>query len=694
MRRFHRFQASRSLALASALTLLGACADDPAVSGETGDGSSEDGGDEMTEETGDESNDDTSGGDGDGDGDPDPCAGDPCNDDDPCTIDSCDPSDGSCTNEEAVTNECRPIIEIEYPPRGATITGEGNDMNITILGSVNSMLGDITEFTLNGESVAVEADGSFSLPYSVEVGGNTLVFEAADSAENERMRVQSFLWGTGYLLPTEAKEGIAPQALGIWLSQQVIDDGDNSEPVNDLASILNLALGGMDLSSLLDTSGPITSEAGFDIYLTSLNMGSSSVALSSIDGGLHLSAAIYDVTGDLEFDCTNFSCELLGGDSTGGLSVSIITIDADLMMSVDENHELVVDVQNVSTGLDENDVDIWSNNGWTNFLVSIIEPLILGGAVADLQTELNNSLNSVLGPLVQEGLSALALSMDIELPSLADSTQTIPVSLITDFDEVDFHDGVEPPTPSPPQGGLFAERGGAYTPELISPWENDGIPNRDNCGLGDQGMDLPRSAPLELGLSDDLINQILFAGWRGGLLHFEVGEEILGGVDLSTFGVTDLELFASGMLAPTVSDCNADQTLYAHVGDLRIDGNLMMNGNPITFVSFTSMKAVMELGVSEEGLTIGISGVDVVDTELNIEEDEMIEAEGLLKGVLESALVDALEGALGGGGLGAIPLPQIDLSASLGLAPGSAVIEINAESASRGNGVTIVSGTL
>src|SRR5690606_2955700 len=174
---------------------------------------------------------------------------------------------------------------------------------------------------------------------------------------------------------------------------------------------------------------------------------------------------------------------------------------------------------------------------------------------------------------------------------------------------------------------------------------------------------------LELGLSDDLLNQILYAGWRGGLLEFDVGEEILGdSSSLETFGVTDLDLHASGMLAPTVSDCNDDGVLYAHVGDLRISGSLKLNGETVTFASHSSLRAQMQLSVSEAGIGIGISSVDEIQTELNIEEDAMIEAEGLILGVLENAIVDALEDALGsGGGLGAIPLPEIDLSSALGL---------------------------
>jgi hypothetical protein len=55
-----------------------------------------------------------------------------------------------------------------------------------------------------------------------------------------------------------------------------------------------------------------------------------------------------------------------------------------------------------------------------------------------------------------------------------------------------------------------------------------------------------------------------------------------------------------------------------------------------------------------------------------------------------------LEGrlALGGGGLGTVPLPEIDLSAALGLAPGTALIEIMPQSVQRVDGVTVIGASL
>ncbi|MGB5695073.1 MAG: hypothetical protein WBM46_05435 [Polyangiales bacterium] len=106
------------------------------------------------------------------------------------------------------------------------------------------------------------------------------------------------------------------------------------------------------------------------------------------------------------------------------------------------------------------------------------------------------------------------------------------------------------------------------------------------------------------------------------------------------------------------------------------------------------MEGRLALGINPEGLGLGLESIDRIDTELTIHEDDRLEAEALLRTVLETALVSAIEGALGGGGLGTVPLPEIDLSAALGLAPGTALIEIMPQSVQRVDGVTVIGASL
>lgn len=667
---------TKMTALTLGSLLLTGCGDSSAGSGDGVDGTtagdaSDTGSDEM----------------GEGGDDGDPCGG--CDDDDPCTEDICEAS-GACTYEPIVDNACRPVITVDYPPRAATLLAE-DASTITVTGTVKSGLGDIVAFTVNDTTVALDANGAFSHTVPVTYGPNVLSFAASDSEGHARDRVQSFLWSSEFRLPTTPNEGMSPLGLGIYLDQEALDDGDPTDGTDDLATIVQAAVGNLDLTSLFDSNTPIANEAGYNIYLTSLLVTTTSASLDAIDGGLRLQTSLNDIIGGLDFDCTSWTCEILGGDSTGGLAISAVVLDADLAIAANADGTLDVTVQSVSTNI--NSLNLYSNNGWTDFLLSIIEPFILGGVASDLENLLNDSVGDLLGPLLADGFAALAFQTALELPNLGDPEAVISVNLVTDFAATDFHDGVAPPDPSPPQGGAFIERGGGYTDTVVTPYENLGIPDRAGCGVTPQTLTLPREAPLEIALTDDLLNQILFAGWRGGLLEFPVGPELLGDVNFDLFGITDLELTLSGMLAPTASDCGPQGELIAHLGDLRINGSMKLQGDPLTFIAYVSCDLALEVGASETGIALDITGVSAIDSELTINEPEQFEAEPLLKSVLQNALGDALVGALAGGGLGSIPLPTIDLSDALGLPPGSALIEIQPQTATRIDGTTIIGGT-
>jgi hypothetical protein len=611
-----------------------------------------------------------------------------------CTVDDdCDPvscmeavcREGLCeaTGEKVLSNDCRPQIDVDYPPRAATI--EGADASVTVTGTVSTGAGDITSLELNGHSVTVSADGSFSHTIDTAVGGNVLVFEAADSYGQARKRVQSFLWSTGYDKPTTPNEGMSAEGFGFYLGQNSIDDGVRDVPPNDLADIFHLVLASMDLGELFDANEPILHQAGYDIYLTDLVITSTDLSLDAIDGGMALHVALNEIVGDLYFDCTSWECELAGGTGTGGLSIESVLLDADIMLSVEDN-QLVVDMQNVNATVDEDGIDVWADNGWTDFLLGAVQLFVDVNLSEDLELMLEDAVENQIGPALVGGLAGLAINMEFEFPSLADDGSTNVVDLITDFNRTDFHDGVAPPDPSPPQGGLIALRAGGYAQMVRVSYENLGIPRRDRCGQGGQEVAVPRLADLEIGLTDDMINQLLYAGWQGGLLEFPLDSESLGDNAL----IDDIDVVISGMLAPTASDCNERQELLAQIGDIRIDATLVLSGTPVEFVAFITATLGIELGASDEGISINITGVDEIYTELTADDDS-IELEPTLVNVLEGQLSDLLGGL--GDGLGGFELPEFDLSESVGLPPGTAVLSIQIHDVTRVDGTTVVSGS-
>lgn len=665
------------------LLLVGACGDD-SPRGAGGEGTDTD----VGMEDGDGDGDDNDGG-ADGDDDPDvggPCESvDDCDDDNPCSVDSCEAN--VCQYEGIETRDCRPQINVDYPMRGATIDGDAGDA-VTVTGVVRTGHGNIESFTLGGQSVEVDDDGNFSVDVDPTVGGNTLVFETTDSNGFARKRVQSFLWSTKFRKPVEPVSGISPQGIMISLDQEVIDDGDHSLPADDLASIMQLAIDNFDISQFLGGGEPVVQQAGYDVYLESLTFDEMGLQLLGNDGGLRLIATVNGVEGDLFYDCTSALCFAAGGDSTGGLTIDSVGVSADLMLNVSPTHDLDIDLVNVQTIIDPDGVDVYSDNSWTNFLLSVVELFIIDDLAAQISDELNSQVYGTLSPLLSEGLEGLNFTTTLDFPRLG-SEDTIAVDLITDWSATDFHDGTAPPNPSPPQGGVIHLRGGGYSGATEPPYDNLGIPDRAGCGTGEP-LDMPRQADLEIGLSDDMLNQLLYAAWADGLLDFPLPQEEGGGGGL----YEDLEVDISGLLAPTANDCNEAGRLLAHIGDLRIDASLKLQGNPINFVAFTSLAVAVEIAVVDNEISIAIPSVEWMETDLTVEQDESIMTEELLISAVEAQLEGQLIDALGGGGLGGIALPDIDLSETLGLPPGTAQVSIGVTDVSHVDGVTVIAGHL
>lgn len=613
------------------------------------------------------------------------CAGNgDCNDGNPCTLDVCG-GDGTCEATAVLSNQCRPQIVVDYPPRGATIVGKPGVPVVTVTGKVTSGAGEVKELLLNGEPVALAPDGSFETDLVAAPGGNTLDFGATDVVGGTRRRVQSFLWSSEYRKPEVVGEQMVPDGLAFYLSQNALDDGDPAVPADDIATVLGIALANFDVSSVIDPKTPITSTNGYDVYLASLEFGSTQVGLQARDGGLFISANLKDVVGDLFFDCTQFSCELSGGDSTGGLSIKTLGVTAETEIWVDAQGQVQVKAMNAMTDLNPDDVDIWSNNIWTNFLITIIEPFIMDGVVADLAAALNTTIDTQLGPALASALNTLEANANFDLPNLGGG-ESIPVNLVTEFRATIWHDGVAPPDPSPPQSGEIHQAGAGYYTKDVTPYDNEGVPGRVGCGAADEALSIPHTADVEVALADDMINQVLYGAWRGGLLEFVVPPELAGASD----SVEVIDFLASGMLAPTASDCKNPGTLLAHIGDLRFDAHLIVLGNPMSFTAFSSMLVRLEITADGNKVSVGIPEVVEIRTELTANEDNMINLEEFVTAQLEAGLADTITSALGGGGLGGIDLPTVDLSAQLGLPPGTATLTITAEGVVRGPGTTVI----
>ncbi|MBN2495615.1 MAG: hypothetical protein JXR96_13560 [Deltaproteobacteria bacterium] len=609
-----------------------------------------------------------------------------CDDGNDCTTDSCHPVRG-CRNDLMARNHCFPHFMGVYPPRGATLQGDLSNPVITVRGRVLSGAGPIEELRIDGELVSTDAIGMFSHPVSARVGGNELVLEATDSFGSTRRRVQAFLFSNSFRRPDpeESPPDMVPRGIGIWLSQEVLDDSVREQPPDDLATIFEMVLDDLDLGSFVDPSDPIAQEAGYNIYLTSLRKSNATASLTAISGGMRVRAAFTGIEGDLVFDCpcSGIFCDCwwTGGDSTGGVSMNSVTVTANVLLAVNADHSLAVTVASPSTSI--SGLDVWSDYWWTDILLSVVESFIRDSLVSDLEDELNDQLTGQLAPMLQDALSALAFDESFELPRLDGSGDTIPIQLSTDFAFTDFD----------PAGGSIGLRATALASGPPS-YDNLGFPLRSGCGAGSQVLVVPGADSFELVLADDTLNALFHAAWYGGLLDFPIPPELLGDIDLSAYGIEDLTLALSGMLAPTAGDCYADGALRIFLGDLRLGVSFRFQGMPIDLVVWATATMGLELALADGEIAIVLTGFEQIDTELEVVQDDLVGLVDLIGTGFDDLLVDALMEALNGGQLASIPLPAIDLHAAMPELPPGTVIALDPQRVYRTDGNTIIGGGL
>lgn len=604
-----------------------------------------------------------------------------CDDGNACTTDSCDPKVG-CKHALITSNACRPLIVVTYPPRAATIK-QASD-TVTVTGTVISGAGPITSFKLNGKAVAVGAGGAFSVPQPSQVGGNTLVFEATDSFGSSKKRVQAYLWSKDFFKPIleQAGSGMVDPGLGFWLGQAVIDSGvhNHAKPA-DLATIFEIVIKGLDIGSLLPN--PVFDANNVTVSLTNLKYNPAKVTLKAQPGSLHLVATITNVSANLNASyklCVPiFGCNSIG--VAGTLKMSSMVISSDMILSVKADHTLAVKLQNTAVALDG--MTIAFNNPILNFIVGGLTNVLINLFKNQLQNAFASQIAASLEPTLANALGALAIKTTFDVAKLDGSGNKVTVHIDTDFSAVTVD------TP----GAEFDLRARASA-KKANQYNNLGVPARFGCGNGGQKLVALQKSPLELVVADDSFNELLYATWIGGLFEFPVPESMLGGIDLSTYGISDLKLKVSAMLAPTMQDCNAGGKLTAHVGDFRVDASLKLFGQQMDVIMYATFTAGVDVIAKDGKLGISLNKIETAELQVDVQQDNLVSSEGVLEKLVKDNLLTGLINQLGGNALGAFPIPAIDLSAAAKLPPGTAVLAINPTGVTRKDGNSVVGGTL
>lgn len=580
-----------------------------------------------------------------------------CDDDNPCTLDGC--VEGVCVSHPDERFECRPTIEVSFPPRAATLQSDAPEVEVR--GTVHAPTSHVVGLSLNGVPVDVAPDGGFLHSVTTQTGSNTLVFEVLDADGKTRRRVQSFLWSPAYVQPTDYPDGLLPQGISVYLDQESIDDGTREQPADDIGTLFASAIEGIDLGSLAGGE-PLTHIAGYDLELTTLTRETTSSRLAAIDDGLSVEVSLDGLSGVLTFRCLHSACDLTGGDGRGTFRLETVRVVATTRLDVDDAHRLRLDVTSIDASIEG--LSLASGIEWVDALLGLAAPVLEDLFFPVLEATVQSEVERMISTEIADRLGTLEIDAPLHLPPVPGATGEPPVAHIrSDLTTVDIHDGQFPPRPSPSHGAAFFFEAGVFGPDDRPLPENLGVPLRYGCGLGSPSYDLPRAGALEIGFPDDLVNEALYAAWRGGLLQIPIRIR-----DITGEAVLDVE----GLAAPTLDDCRADGLPRLSIGDVRLDAEVTLLGSRVAFRSYTTMSAELVFEIVPEGVALRFGEVTTMETEIETHDEMSSALEETLVRTVEDQLRDALFGAASGDASLTLPIPTLGTS---GLTPRVDAIE-------------------
>ena len=222
---------------------------------------------------------------------------------------------------------------------------------------------------------------------------------------------------------------------------------------------------------------------------------------------------------------------------------------------------------------------------------------------------------------------------------------------------------------------------------------------RSGCLASEPAFKFMELNEIELGIFDDLLNQVLYAPYYGGAFEFSIGEKDLPpGTDLTKFGVKDLFVTISFLLPPNITDCVPNSALTIQVGDIHVHASMNLLGQALEMDAYASASARVSIDVVNKPtgpeLSFSIDGLDVVEIEVESVSGGMAAAKYALSSLIETTLLPMVFGAITEGPIASFPIPEIDLSGFSNYFPPGTKITIEGKKMYRVAGHSVLSGVV
>jgi hypothetical protein len=638
------------------------------------------------------------------------------------------------------------VLTILFPERGMTLTG---DPIIKVRGTAIDAGGTVDFVTVNGVKVDVAEDGSFEHPFTSVHGLNGLVITAADPYGHGTRTTRGYYWSSAYVpVPPDAtaKDVLIGEGAMVFLGQTALDDGDHDPAhIDDLATIFEVVLGGLDINSLLGQIPipPINVPLSFQIPVVNatfngnleigvkikeLRIGKPRLDLTCRDGGVAAGIAFdplpeygdqkLSIALELTFtlhvgiSVTNpadgqvYSLSLLDPSTTTGSRMGLSRFSIGLSIDIDkqpgkditvEGKDFQLELKNPSIDvletlvIDLGTLDLFGQqialgkydlSQFVGNLSDLLSQYVLDPVLGFITQPLIDLLEPLVTNLIGEGLKQviglLALDTTFEIPPLL-GPDPIPLNIATNLSSVIFK----------AEGGRVGLNAATMTTKGV---ERDPLGSilRAGCGGTDTEpilFEFQSTPEMQLGLRNDLVNEVLFSVWWSGLLSgSKIDASSLLGSD-SGLPIENLVITPNFLLPPILDDCE-DRKEQIQVGDAYLDLTFNLLAQDVHLGVWLQVRATG--GVAAKGNEIGIRIEDITYFE-----KEIIDLGGNMGDLL--SMVDGLIPMLLDQIKGQeffFPIPPIDLGGVIPGVPAGTAIQLGGFAAFTQAGVTIVGGDL
>ena len=544
------------------------------------------------------------------------------------------------TDSETITvDSSGPVLVVEEPERAHWTDAD----ELTVVGTVSDAVSGVRTVTVDGEDVAPADDGSFSHDMGLDFGINVIettaddndVDESGDS--NETTDVRSALYSSDWFSPD-------------WYREEALLIRVNEGPggLDQFGAIAPEIMESVDLDSLL--GGELYSTSGgwwifsYDISMsaTSVSYGDVGLTIDAVgDGFLDMRMTISDL--EMTFIVEGYA-PLVSLPADGVVRIGATHVDLtvrptieDGAMSFDDTTISVPDPEGLEVEIGSGLADLASSIGLD------IETLI----IEEMRTSIEAAVGGASDGLLDDALGDFGVDEAFEISGM---TYYLQAELGTlEVDDLGMTLGMETRVVPEEVLSVGAMDGPEYLP-VFDWWAPD-------LSLTESG--------LSMAMSTDVLNQMMFAMWQGGLLDQSLNATDLG-VDPALLGlllpgVDDVVIVTTPGLPPvfTPREDWADGDAYdLTIGGMAVDIYDGVASEDARVMSlYVAMQIPLALGATGEEITMTL-GDATVYTDMTYADPAM----GLSASDIEPLFGPVLAGFVPEltGELSSIPLPSLD----------------------------------